>query len=331
MAPSASGVVMRITAAAIAILSALMAGVAPGQADTYPSRLIKMIVPFPVGGGADVLVRVLTQRMGEDLGQQFVVVNQPGASGALAFEQVAHAAPDGYTLTWTSTAFPVMAATMPNLEFNPATDFTHIAHVAENPFILVVNPQVPVHSVGELVALAKAKPNSLNFAHNGPGTLTRLTLSLLQQRTGIEVGNISYRGDNFSIADVISGQVQGMFSNSPVALPRLTSGQVRGLAVTSAKRSAAAPDLPTMAEAGVPDFQVVVWHGLSGPAGLPRPIVDRLNASLNKAIADPQILAQLKTLGVEPVGGTPEEFQSVMTKELSFWADVAKQADKANN
>jgi tripartite-type tricarboxylate transporter receptor subunit TctC len=224
-----------------------------------------------------------------------------------------------------------MAATMPSLEFNPATDFTHIAEVAENPFILVVNPLLPAHSVGELVALAKAKPNTLNFAHNGPGTLTRLMLSLFQLRTGIEVGNISYRGDNFSIADVISGQVQGMFSNSPVALPHLISGQVRGLAVTSAKRSAAVPDLPTMAEAGVPDFQAVIWHGLSGPAGLPRPIIDRLNAALNKALADPQILTQLKTLGVEPVGGTPEEFQSVVSKELTFWASIAKETDKSSN
>jgi tripartite-type tricarboxylate transporter receptor subunit TctC len=322
---------MRILAAAIAILWALMAGVAPSHAETYPSRLIKVIVPFPVGGGADVLARVLTQYMGEDLGQQFVIVNQPGASGALAFEQVAHAAPDGYTLTWTSTAFPVMAATMPSLEFNPAADFTHIAEVAENPFILVVNPQVPAQNVAELIALAKAKPNTLNFAHNGPGTLTRLALALFQQRTGIIVGNISYRGDNFSMADVMNGQVQGMFSNAPVALPHIASGQVRGLAVTSAKRSAAVPDLPTMAEVGIPDFDVVIWHGLSGPAGLPRPIVDRLNAAMNKALGQPEVLAKLKTLGVEPVGGTPEQFQAVVSKELPFWASLAKEADKSSN
>ena len=257
---------MRVIAAALALLWSLVAWVpAPSRAETYPSRPIKLIVPFPAGGGGDVLARLVTHYMSEDLGQQIIVINQPGAGGALAFEQVARAAPDGYTLTWTSVGFPVLVATMPTLQFNPATDFTHIVEIAENPFILVVNPKLPVKNVADLIALAKAKPNALNFAHNGSGTLTKLALSLLQLQTGTDITEIGYRGDNFSIADVISGQVQGMFSNSPVALPHIAAGRLRGLAVTSPKRSSAAPDLPTMAEAGVPNFDVMVWHGLSGP------------------------------------------------------------------
>jgi tripartite-type tricarboxylate transporter receptor subunit TctC len=314
-------------AAVPSLLCCLLAWTSPGHAETYPDKVIRLIVPFPVGGGGDVVTRLITHYMSEDFGQEFVIINQPGASGALAAEQVARAAPDGYTIGFTSTGFPVMAATMP-LTFNPATDFTHIAEIAGNPFILVVNPQLPVTSLAELIALAKSKPDTLNFAHNGPGTLSRLTLALLQLRTGIAVGDISYRGDNFSIADVIADHVDGMFSNSPVALPHLAAGRLRGLAVTSAKRLPAAPDLPTMAEAGVPDFDVLVWSGFSGPAGLPRPIVDRLNAAVNKALTSPQVLAQFKTFGVEPISGTPEQFDDLVHKELAFWASVAKAAEK---
>jgi tripartite-type tricarboxylate transporter receptor subunit TctC len=322
---------MRIVTLALTILWALTAWApqASHAEEAYPSKPIKMIVPFPAGGAADVLVRILTQAMSQDLGQPFVVVNHPGAGGSLAFEQVARSAPDGYTLTWTSVGFPVMAATLHDLSFNPATDFTHIAEVASNPFILVVNPKVPAKSVAELIALAKAKPGSINLAHNGSGTLTKLAISLLRLQTGINVVDVGYRGDNFSIADVIAGRVQGMFSNSPVALPHMAAGQLRGLAVTSAKRSPAAPDLPTMIEAGVPDFDVVVWHGISGPAGMPRPVVDRINAAVNKALADPDVVAREKKLGVEPIGGTPEQYQNLVKQQLVFWDSIAKRAQAA--
>jgi tripartite-type tricarboxylate transporter receptor subunit TctC len=321
---------MRTAKMALALMCGLL-GCAPiaSHAQTYPNRVIKMIVPFPAGGGGDVLARIVTHYMSEDLGQQIVVMNQPGASGALAFQEVARTDPDGYTLIWASTGFPVMAATIQKLAFNPATDFTHIAKVAENPFILVVNPDLPVKNVADLLALAKAKPNTLNFAHNGPGTLSKLTLALFQLQAGIEVGDVSYRGDNFSIADVVAGHVQGMFSNSSVALPHIADGKVRGLAVTSAKRSDAAPDLPTLQEAGLADFKSVAWHGISGPAGIPRPIVDRLNASIVKAMANPDVIARSKGLGVDPDPSTPDQFQDLVAKELVYWASVAKRAEKA--
>jgi len=271
------------------------------RAQAYPTRPITMVVPFPAGGGADVLVRILTKFMGENLGQTIVVQNQPGAGGAIAFGQVARAAPDGYTLVWTSTGFAVMAGTLSNLSFNPEQDFVHICNVAENPFVLVVNPQVPAKSVRELIDLAKDSPGAMNFAHNGTATLTNLVIELLKLQAGISVAQVAYRGDNFSISDVIAGHVQAMFSNSPVALPHLATGQLRGLAVTSPKRSAAAPDLPTMIEAGVPDFQAMVWQGFSAPAGTPRPIVDRLNAAMRQALQAPEVVARFKELGAEPV------------------------------
>jgi tripartite-type tricarboxylate transporter receptor subunit TctC len=290
-----------------------------------------MIVPFPPGGGADTLVRILAKYMSEDLGKTIVVQNQPGAGGALAFAQVARATPDGYTLGWTSAGFPVMAATLSNLSFSPERDFVHICDVAENPFILVVNPKLPVNSVRELIDLAKAKPGELNFAHNGAATLTNLVIELLMLRTGISVVQVAYRGDNFSITDVIEGQVQAMFSNSPVALPHIAAGQLRGLAVTSPRRSLAAPDLPTMAEAGVPDFNVVIWQGFSAPADTPRPIVDRLNASAREALRAPGVATRFQELGAERIGGSPEEFAALVARELDVWSDVVRRTGvKAN-
>jgi tripartite-type tricarboxylate transporter receptor subunit TctC len=304
---------------------------AAARAQAYPSRPITMVVPFPAGGGADVLVRILTSYMTENLGQVIVVQNLPGAGGAIAFGQVARAAPDGYTLVWTSAGFAVMAATLSNLSFNPEQDFVHICDVAENPFVLVVNPQVPARSVRELVDLAKANPGAMNFAHNGTATLTNLAVELLKLQAGISVAQVAYRGDNFSISDVIAGHVQAMFSNSPVALPHLASGQLRGLAVTSPKRSSAAPDLPTMIEAGVPNFQAMVWQGFSAPAGTPRPIVDRLNAAMRQALLAPEVVARFKELGAEPVGSTPEAFDALIRSELGAWADVVRRSGiKAN-
>lgn len=290
-----------------------------------------MIVPFPAGGGADVLVRILTKYMAEHLGETMIVLNQPGAGGALAFAQVARSAPDGHTLGWASTGYPVMAATLSNLSFDPQRDFVHICDVCENPFVLVVNPQLPVTSVKELIDYAKAKPDTLNFAHNGAATLTNLVVELLKLKTGIAVGQIAYRGDNFSVADVIAGHVQAMFSNSPVALPHIAGGRLRGLAVTSLRRSPAAPDIPTMVEAGVPDFQAVVWQGFSAPAATPRPIVDRLNAAAREALKAPEVISRFKELGAERVGSTPEEFAALVAREIDVWADVVRRSGvKAN-
>jgi tripartite-type tricarboxylate transporter receptor subunit TctC len=296
------------------------------RAQFNASRPITMVIPFPAGGGADILVRLLTKYMSENLGHPFVVQNMPGAGGGLAFSQVARAAPDGHTLGWVSTGFPVMAATLSNLTFKPESDFVHICVVSENPFVLVVNPQVPVKSVKELVNLAKAKPNSLNFAHNGAATLTNLVVELLKIQAGIEVSQVAYRGDNFSITDVIAGHVQAMFSNSPVALPHVAAGRLRALAVTTPKRSPAAPDLPTMAEAGYPEFKAVVWQGFSAPAGTPRSVVDRLNASAREALQAPEVVKRFQELGAERVGSSPEALTQLVASEIEVWRDVVRRS-----
>ncbi len=301
------------------------------RAQFNAARPITMVVPFPAGGGADILVRILTKYMSENLNHTIIVQNQPGAGGGIAFGQVARAAADGHTLGWASTGFPVMAATLSNLTFKPESDFVHICNVCENPFVLVVNPQVPVNSVKELVDLAKARPNSLNFAHNGAATLTNLVIELLKMQAGIDVAQVAYRGDNFSIADVIAGHVQAMFSNSPVALPHVATGRLRALAVTSPKRSSAAPNLPTMAEAGYPEFKAVVWQGFSAPAGTARAVVDRLNASAREALQAPEVAARFQELGAERVGSTPEEFAQLVAREIDVWSDVVRRSGvKAN-
>jgi len=311
--------------------AATLALPAVARAQFNSAQPITMIVPFPAGGGADVLVRMLTKYMSENLGHTIVVQNQPGAGGGIAFGQVARAAPDGHTLGWASTGFPVMAATLSNLSFDPERDFVHICNVSENPFVLVVNPQVPVASVKELVDLARARPNTLNFAHNGAATLTNLVVELLKIQAGIEVTQVAYRGDNFSVTDVIAGHVQAMFSNSPVALPHVVAGRLRALAVTSPRRSTAAPDLPTMVEAGFPDFKAVVWQGFSARAGTPRAIVDRLNASAREALAAPEVVVRFQELGAERVGSTPEQFAELVARELDVWRDVVRRSGvKAN-
>jgi tripartite-type tricarboxylate transporter receptor subunit TctC len=307
------------TAAAIALPS-------NASAQFNASHPITMIVPFPAGGGADILVRMLTKYMSENLSHSIIVLNQPGAGGGLAFGQVARAAPDGHTLGWISTGFPVMAATLTNLTFKPESDFVHICNVSENPFVLVVNPEIPVRSVKELVDYAKAKPNSLNFAHNGAATLTNLVVELLKIQAGIEVTQVAYRGDNFSVTDVIAGHVQAMFSNSPVALPHVAAGRLRALAVTSSKRSAAAPNVPTMMESGYPDFKAVVWQGFSAPVGTPRTIVDRLNASAREALQAPEVVKRFKELGAERVGSTPEEVSKLVAREIDVWSDVVRRS-----
>jgi len=315
---------MRFTRTLLAVICALASFAAlPARAE-YPDRPIKLIVPFPAGGGGDVLARVMGHAMSENLGQQIVIENKPGAGGALGLGDGAKAAPDGYTLVWTSISLPVVAATLPNLSFDPDTAYAHIAKIAANPFVLVINPQVPAKNVKELVALAKKEPGKLNFAHNGSGTLTKLVLMLFATDTGIKITDVGYRGDNFSSLDVIAGHVQGMFSNSPVALPHVKSGELHALAVTSPQRSSAAPDLPTMIEAGVPDFQAMAWHGLSAPKGTPKPIIDRLNAAVNASLNDATVKQTLAKLGTDSLGpSTPEEYTKLVNSEIAYWKSVA--------
>lgn len=305
---------------------ALLATLVPAAAQTYPSQNIKLIVPFPPGGGADTLARILTKYMSDDLGQGFVIINQPGAGGAHAFAEVARSAPDGYTLVWTSAAYPIMANTIKSLSFDPAKAFTHVTQIGQNPLVLAINPGVKASSVAELVQLAKAEPGKLTFANNGRGTLTNLVVELFKIRAGIDVAQVACRGDNFSSNDLVAGHVSGMFLNSTVAFPLLETGKLRPLAVTSPKRTPSAPNIPTMMEAGVPDFAAVVWQGLSAPAGTPRAVLDRLHTSVKKGLLVPDVADRFRKLGADAVGGPPEEFEALISRELKIWAEVVRQA-----
>ncbi len=313
-------------ASATLAAATLLVWAAPAAAQKYPSQNIKLIVPFPPGGGADTLARILTKYMSDTLGQQFVIINQPGAGGAHAFAETAKSAPDGYTLVWTSAAFPVMATTIKSLSFDPAKDFTHVSQIGQNPLVLVVNPAVKASSVKELIALAKADPGKLTFANNGRGTLTNLVVELFKLKAGVDVAQVAYRGDNFSSNDVVAGHITGMFLNSTVAFPLLASGKLRPLAMTASKRSPSAPEIATMIEAGVPDFSAVVWQGLSAPAGTPRPILDALHGAIRKSLEIPDVIERFEKLGAERVGGSPEAFEALIARELTIWADVVRQA-----
>ena len=312
-------------ALAIAI-AAILAATAPAHAQKYPSQNIRLIVPFPAGGGADTLARILTKYMADELGQQFVIINQPGAGGAHAFGEVARSAPDGYTLIWTSAAYPIMAATIKNLTFDPTKDFTHISQIGQNPFVLVVNSAVKANTVAELVALAKSQPGKLTFANNGRGTLTNLVVELFKLRSGIDIAQVAYRGDNFSSNDVVAGHITGMFLNSTVAFPLISTGKLRPLATTGPKRIPTAPDLPTMADAGVKNFAAVVWQGISAPAKTPKAVVDALLPAIRKSIAIPDVVERFEKLGSERVGGPPEDFEALIQAELKTCAEVVKEA-----
>ena len=319
-----------VAAMLAAMLSAMLAVTIDhghgARAQTFPGQPIKLVVPFPAGGGADTLARIVTKHMGDDLGQGFILLNVPGAGGALGFEQVARAAPDGHTLIWTSVGFAIMAATIKGLKFDPERDFAHVSQVGQNPFVLVVHPKVQAASVAELIAHAKARPGTLNFANNGNGTLTNLVVELLKLQAGIDVVQVAYRGDNFSISDVVAGHVDAMFSNSPVSLPHVAAGKLRALAVTSPQRLAVMPDLATMIEAGLPEFQAVVWQGLSAPAGTPRPVLDRLHVAVKFALRQPEVDQRFADLGSEHVGSSPDTFAGLITRELKAWSGIVRRA-----
>jgi len=316
----------RFTRRAVLAAAVLAVCSAPASAQDYPSQNIKLVVPFPPGGGADTLARILTKYMSDTLRQSFVIINQPGAGGAHAFAEVAKSAPDGYTLVWTSAAFPIMAASIKSLSFNPAKDFAHVTQIGQNPLVLVVNPDVKATNVAELIKLAKADPGKLTFAHNGRGTLTNLVVELFKLRAGVDVAQVAYRGDNFSSNDVVAGHVTGMFLNSTVSFPLLGTGKLRALAVTSAQRTPSAPEIPTMIEAGVPDFAAVVWQGLSAPAGTPRPVLDKLHAAVKKGLEVPEVVDRFNKLGADRIGGSPEEFDALISAELRTWAEVVRQS-----
>lgn len=315
---------MKMQSALLAVLCAV-AGVVQA-ADSYPQRPIRMIVAYPPGGGTDQVGRVMAEQLSQTLGQQVVVDNRGGATGNIGTELAARAVPDGHTLLMGNVApNAVNVSLFKKLAFDPVKDFSPVSLVAITPNILVAHPSVPVKSIGDLISLAKAKPGALNFPSAGVGSSSHLAGELLKSLAGIDMVHIPFKGGGPAMVATISGEVQIMFATMPAAMPHVKSGKVRPVAVTTAKRSQAMPDLPTVAEAGVKGYDAATWYGLLAPAGTPKPIVDRLHADVVKILAGPA-RQRLEAQGFEPDGGTPAAFAAYIKSEIAKWAKVIKDA-----
>ncbi len=311
--------------AACGALAAVLAGAAPAPAADYPERPIKLIVPFPPGGGADNLARLVMPRVEKALGGKIVVENKPGAGGNVGAEFVARAEPDGYTLLYgTNGTHSINASLYRNLRFDPIKDFAPVARMTSIAALLIVNPKVPANTVAELIAYAKANPGKVNFASAGNGTTSHLAGELFKTMAGIDIVHVPYRGGAAAVTDLIGGQVQMMIDVMPNAYPLAKDGRVRGLAVASAQRFPAAPEYPTIAETAVPGFEASAWDGILAPAGTPEPVIRKLNAAIREALADPAIVAALLARGAQPVPGTPEDFARHIAESSAKWAKVVQ-------
>jgi len=314
----------------ISILFALLScalGIAPALGQGYPSKPLRLIVPFSAGGSSDVLARGVARQLGEQLGQAVVVENRAGAGGMIALEATAKAPADGYTMVFgTIGTNGIGPALYRNLPFDPVKDLAPVSSLHTLPNVLLVNAGVPAKSVAELIALAKAHPGQLTFASAGSGSASHLSGVLLKSATGIDILHVPYKGGGSAMPDVLSGQVSMMIETATGALSAIRSGKVRALAVTTAKRWPQLPDVPTMIEAGVPGFEITSWTGLFVPAATPAPIVGRLNGELVKAAHDPAYQKQMVTLGVEAISSTPQEFGAFLESEVAKWGRAIKES-----
>ena len=297
-----------------------------GAADTaYPSKPVRVLVGFSPGGGTDVAVRIIGKKLAEMWGQQVIVDNRPGAGGLIAFDIVAKANPDGYTLLATSPSFAIQPGLTPKLPFDPIRDFAPITVASASPYVLVSHPGVEAKTVKELVALAKANPGKLNYASGGIGSAQHLVTELFRLMAGIDITHVPYKGA-VSVPDVIGGRVQLLMSGVPQSLAHVQAGRLRALGVTTPKRAAVLPNVPTIAEAGVPGYQVTVWYGILATGRTPQPILNKLHTDWVQAIQSPDVRQQLAAMGLEAVGNPQAEFAATVRSEIKQWADVIKRA-----
>ena len=310
----------RFVLAALVAVSAVHA-----SAQTYPNKPIRLVVPFPPAGTTDILAREVGQRLTEALGQSVVIDNRPGAAGNIGSDIVAKSAPDGYTLLMcTVSSHAINPSLYSKLPYDHIKDFAPVILVARVPNVLEVNPGVPVNTVADLIKLAKEKPGQINFASSGSGTSIHLSGELFKTMTGVDMVHVPYKGSAPALADLMGGQVQVMFDNLPSSLQQIKAGKLRAIAVTSSERAPALPDIPTIAESGVPGFEATSWFGVLAPAGTPPAIVNRLNAEIDKWLQSDSGKAQLLEQGALPAGGTPDEFAAYIRAETEKWAKVVK-------
>lgn len=297
----------------------------PLGAHAQSGKTLRLIVPFTPGGSTDILARALSTRLGQALGQTVVIDNKPGAGGSLGAAEAAKAAPDGNTLLMGHIGtLAVNPSIYPRLPYDPVKSFTPVALVARVPNVLVVNAASPYRTLGELLDAARAKPAQLTYSSGGNGSAAHITFEYLKLKARVFMLHIPYRGTAPSVTDVIAGQVTCTFTGAPAVLPHIKSGRLRALAVSSPQRLASLPDTPTVAESGYPGFEADQWYGVVAPAGLPAPLLTRLNAEINKALAQPEVAQQLAVEGALPLPGTPQEFAELIKREIPRWAEVVK-------
>jgi len=318
---------MRHFAALLALAIAATIGAPPCKADDYPSRAVRIIVPFGAGGPTDVYTRAIAEELRKALHQTFVMENKPGAGTTIGTDYVAKAAPDGYTLLMVSGTQTVNETLYTKKPYHLMRDLVPIAPLIDSDLVLVAHPSVPAKSVKELLALARAKPGTLNFGSSGPGSNYHMAAELLKHLTGINIVHVPYKGSTGMRTDILSGQIQMLFDSVPTMAPLIKAGKVRALGTSGTARSAILPGVPTIAEAGVPGFQATLWVGFMAPAGTPQPIVDKLNAEITKIVSRPDIKAAWQKQGAEPVTMTQPQFKAFMETQIAKWADLIKAND----
>jgi len=309
----------------VIVAAAMGCGAAFAQgAAGYPAKPIRIVVPFPPGAFNDSLGRMLGQRFQEAWGQPGIVENRPGAGSLVGTELAAKSAPDGYTLLVVALPFSVLQSLRPQAKLDVTRDFMPVIQAGATPNVLVVHPSLPVQSVQDFIKLARAKPGQLAYASSGSGSSNHLSMEMFKSMTGTDIVHIPYKGSSPAMTDLIAGQVQAFFDNAPNALPHVRAGKLRALAVTTSARSSFAPDLPTVSESGVPGYEITAWFGVVAPAGAPREIIEKLNGEIQRFLATPDARDRFQKAGVEPVGGSAQQFGDFLRKEVAKWAKVVK-------
>jgi tripartite-type tricarboxylate transporter receptor subunit TctC len=310
-------------AASAASLFAL--AVTPAVAQQYPVKPVRIVIPFAPGGGTDFIARIMAQKLTEAWGQQVIPDNRPGAGGTVGAELGAKAPPDGYTLTMLAGSYGVNPA-LYKLNFDPVNDIQPVIQIAKGPIIVVVHPSMPVKTIKDLIALAKARPGQINYASSGQGSILHMATEHFSSMAGVKMNHIPYKGTGPAITDTVAGQTTLLFGSIATTLPQVKNGRLRAIAVTTMQRLAAQPDIPTVHESGLPNYDVTNWHGLMAPRGTPRPIVDKINADVTRIISQKDMEEKLMSDGVSPSGGSPELFSQILAKEIALWKKVAAQA-----
>jgi len=298
-----------------------------GAQEQYPSRPVRFILPFPPGGGTDILGRLIAERLSASLGQPVVTENRGGAGGNVGAEAAARSAPDGYTIVLCAPSLAISPSLYSKLNYDPVKDFAPVSLVATVPNVMITHPSVPAQTLQEFIAHARTRPGTMNFGSGGNGTSNHLAAELFNIVTGAKLVHIPYKGVNLAMQDVLSGQIHLVVIGIPAAAPHIKAGRLRALAVVTPQRTAALPEVPTTDEAGLKDFEVTTWYGVLAPAGTPRPVIARLNSELVKIIHAPEVKERLAASGTEPRTSTPEEFAAYLKQEIAKWGDVVRKAN----